>query len=189
MKFKHRAALIAAAFTIGGLVASPSSVGASDADPTQARFEGRSIDLSRDWEEATACVELPDVVDCFRTEEQLLEAYPHLGRTPAPAAQDSTAGSGAQGFAASCSSSLRLYRGTSYSGSALYLTSRLTYHNLSSYGFDNDTSSYKVGACSASFFAGSNGGGSTYPGSTSANSQSTSMVSGWNNVVSSVFIY
>lgn len=44
MKFKYPAALIAAVFTIGGLFASPAGVGASGADPAQARLEGRSID-------------------------------------------------------------------------------------------------------------------------------------------------
>jgi hypothetical protein len=89
---------------------------------------------------------------------------------------------------AACSSSLRLYRSTSYGGAVLQLTTRNTYINLSGYGFDNDTSSYKVGACSAGFYDGSGGGAPTYPGSTGANASATSMVSGWDNRVSSVYI-
>jgi hypothetical protein len=89
---------------------------------------------------------------------------------------------------ATCSSSLRLYRAPSYGGSVLYLTNRGTYIDLSSYGFDNDTSSYRVGACDSNFYAGSNGGTPLYPGPTSANSSAASMLSGWDNVVSSVYI-
>ena len=60
--------------------------------------------------------------------------------------------------------------------------------NLSTYGFDNDTSSYRVGACASTFWAGASGSGSVYPGPTGANASASSMLSGWNNVVSSVYI-
>jgi len=50
------------------------------------------------------------------------------------------------------SSSLRLYRSSGYAGGALYLTTRSVVHDLSSFGFDNDTSSYWVGACSSACY-------------------------------------
>jgi hypothetical protein len=81
-----------------------------------------------------------------------------------------------------------LYRSTSYGGAVLQLTTRYTYINLSGYGFDNDTSSYRVGACAAYFYDGTNGGGSVYPGSTGAGVSASSMVSGWDNRISSVYI-
>ena len=52
-----------------------------------------------------------------------------------------------------CSSSLRLYNGTSYGGTILYLTHAGAIHNLSNYGFDNATSSYRVGGCAAGFYS------------------------------------
>lgn len=88
-----------------------------------------------------------------------------------------------------CASFLRLYDGTSYAGTTISLSTRLTYLNLSAYSFDNLTSSYKVGACDVDLFANASGAGSVYPGATTANSQSPSMSSGWNNVISSVYIY
>ena len=69
------------------------------------------------------------------------------------------------------------------------LTTRGTIHNLADYGFDNATSSYRVGGCPAVFFSLANFGGAAYPGFTGAFAQYASMIAGWNNVVSSVYIY
>ena len=44
---------------------------------------------------------------------------------------------------ASCSTSLRLYSGTSYTGQVLYLSTRSLWLNLSAYGFDNLTERVK----------------------------------------------
>jgi hypothetical protein len=88
----------------------------------------------------------------------------------------------------SCASALKLYRSTSFTGAVLQLTSRGTFINLSSFGFDNDTSSYQVGACSSTFYDGASGGTPVYPGTTTANSSASSMLAGWDNRVSSVFI-
>lgn len=87
-----------------------------------------------------------------------------------------------------CSSSLRLYDGTGYGGAVLNLSSRSTWLNLSTWGFDNRTSSYRIGACSSNLADYTGGGGSWYPGSASAGAQSSSMQTGWNNRISSVFI-
>ena len=82
---------------------------------------------------------------------------------------------------------LKLYRSSSYGGSVLQLTARLVVINLASYGFDNDTSSYKIGACSAGFYD-TTGGATQYPGNTGANVTSPSMLSGWDNRVGSVYM-
>lgn len=89
---------------------------------------------------------------------------------------------------AACSTTLRLYDGTGYATPVLSLSSRGVWTNLSSYGFDNRTSSYRVGACAAFFAENASGGGSWYPGSTAAGAQSSSMVSGWDNRVSSIYL-
>lgn len=175
-------AVVLVAFGAASAVATDGAGG----DPSRAVFEGEVIDLGEGWGEAGACAELGWVVECFRTEEELLSAHPELHSDRAIGGR--SAGS-ASVVASTCGSSLRLYRSTGHSGGALYLTTRLVFHNLSSYGFDNDTSSYTVGACSSAFYSGSNLGGSQYPGSTAAYASASSMVGGWNNVVSSVIIY
>lgn len=149
----------------------------ADVGKSLAWFEDHWIDLAVDWEDATACDVGPDLSICFRTEAELDD---YLG---------SASRSGAAELLSTCGSTLRLYDGTSYSGTVISLSIRNTTHNLSSYGFDNRTSSYRVGACDTDFFSLSNLGGSVYSGNTSAYAQSSSMLSGWNNVVSSVYIY
>ena len=151
--------------------------------PSQAMFEGAVIDLVEGWGQAGACAELGVRVECFRTEAQLLAAHPELGAAVGISAYTEAVA------ASACSSSLRLYRTSGYTGGALYLTTRSVVHNLSSFGFDNDTSSYRVGACASAFYSGANLSGSQYPGSTVAYASASSMVGGWENVVSSVIIF
>jgi hypothetical protein len=173
--------VFAAALTAGVANAS----GETDTGPAYAQFEGHTIDLSVSWGAATACAELGELVDCYRTEAELLDAHPELDSPP-----DTTRGARQQQqLLAACSSSLRLYSATGYSGNALHLTTRYVAINLSTYGFDNMTSSYRVGACAAAFYSGANLGGTQYPGSTAAGVWSATMTSGWNNVVSSVLIF
>jgi hypothetical protein len=151
-------------------------VSAADPEGVLASFEGTTINLQDGWGAARACTSDGVVTTCYRSEAA-------LDRATAVAAQSIE-----MTPLAACASSLRLYRSTSYGGSVLQLTARGTFINLSSFGFSNDTSSYRVGACSASFYDGSSGGAPTYPGSTSANASATSMVTGWDNRVSSIYI-
>ncbi|MEX1279546.1 MAG: hypothetical protein AB1Z57_05270 [Acidimicrobiia bacterium] len=160
------------------LIAPPAAASQS----AMAEFEGETLDLAESWGEATACHVAQEGVTCFRTEaamdQWLAETRSQDAETgPAPAS-------------ASCSGNLRLYDGASYSGTVLNLSTRQTWLNLSAYGFDQRTSSYKVGPCSASFADLANGGFPRYPSYlTEAHDQSTSMLSGWNNDVSSVYIH
>ena len=89
---------------------------------------------------------------------------------------------------ASCSTPLRLFANTGYGGTELDMVVNGTWLNLSTWGFDNQLSSYQVGACSTHLAENANGGGSWYPGSTSAGAQASSMLSGWDNRVSSVYL-
>lgn len=145
-----------------------------------ASFEGGWINLARGWGEATACTSDGLTTQCYRTEAEM------------DAASGQVVGTSLRTVTivplVACSSSLKLYRLTSFGGAVLQLTSRGTYTNLSPYGFDNDTSSYQVGACTAYFYDGANGGTPLYPGTTTANSSATSMLTGWDNRVSSVYI-
>ena len=155
-------------------------------NPAEAVFEQGELDLGESWGDATACIELGDHTECFLTEKELFQAYPEYGQ----AGKESQGAAARGGFtvAATCSSSLRLYRLTGFSGGTLVLTTRAVVHNLSTYGFDNDTSSYRVGACASTFWAGASASGSVYPGPTGAFASASAMLSGWNNVVSSVYI-
>lgn len=174
MRYLLRIATVVA-LSAAGLSGVASARETSDA-PGLAWFEDRWIDLAVDWEGATACDVGPELTFCFATEEEL-DAY-----------LNGAVGQRRAALLATCGSSLRLYDGTSYTGTVLSLSTR-TGHNLATYGFDNKTSSYKVGACDTEFNSLINLAGSTYPGDTSAFAQSATMLSGWNNVVSSVYIY
>ena len=142
-------------------------------------------------EVAAACIELGDLTECFDSEADLLAAHPDLLAGESGRGGDGDAGGGAANRAAasSCSSSVRLYNTSSFGGAVLFLTTRGTIHNLADYGFDNSTSSYRVGGCPAVFFSLANFGGAAYPGFTGVWAQYASMIAGWNNVVSSVYIY
>jgi hypothetical protein len=158
-------------------------------NPSAAIFEQGELDLGESWGDATACIEFDDRTECFRTEDELVAAYPEYGSTGG-AGESTSAAAPIGDFTTTsvCSTSLRLYRLTGFTGGTLVLTTRAVVLNLSTYGFDNDTSSYRVGACASTFWAGASGSGSVYPGPTGANASASSMLSGWNNVVSSVYI-
>jgi len=129
-------------------------------------------------QEACLVWESEGLFECFGSEEEVDGRIEDLVRED----------SGNLEMLAQCSTGLRLYDGTGYSGSVLVILDRSLWINLSSYGFDNRTSSYKVGACSSYFAENSSGGGSWYPTSaTEAWDQDSSMQTGWNNRVSSVY--
>jgi len=163
------------------LVASPVSgvLSPTVSQETPAVFEGGLIDMSSDWGEARACLVWPDqleVPECFRTEAELDQRRDELG------------GHGDQASLLACSTSLNLYDLTYYGLPVLTIVGGGGWYNLAGYGFDNRTSSFKVGACDAYFADGTFGSGDWYPTAlTRAYVWSPTMTSGWNNRVSSVF--
>ncbi|MEN8040692.1 MAG: hypothetical protein ABFR95_04225 [Actinomycetota bacterium] len=183
MRFTHRkvARLGAAGFAALLFAAAMPIASAGETNGVLAEFEGTMIDLAEDWGEATACHIGDDVAMCFRSEADMdswLESNSEA-RTLGPIV-----------IASSCLSTLRLYDGTGWTGSSLSLSTGSQWLNLSNYGFDQKTSSYKIGACAAQFADLSGGGGGWYLSSlTTAYSQYPSMQSGWDNDVSSVYIY
>ncbi|MEE9415855.1 MAG: hypothetical protein V3V01_11260 [Acidimicrobiales bacterium] len=146
----------------------------------KADYNGREIDLSESWEGARACAVGDGGTQCFDSE---MAMNIEIGK------QDKAKGT-ANSRNYTCSSSLRLYKNTSYSGSTLWITSRGFWLNLSNYGYNQSVSSYKVGACSSIFADYNNGGGAWYPTAyTKKWKISWTMLSGWNDDVSSVYQY
>jgi hypothetical protein len=131
-----------------------------------------------------ACYVTPTAMDCYPTERDLYAAYPEL-KDDAP--QTEQARTTSLAAAAACSTTLKLYTGTSYGGSVYVFNTRQQVINLPA-GIDNAASSYKIGACSASLYENANLGGAAYPGSTSAGAAATSMAAGWDNRISSIWI-
>jgi hypothetical protein len=140
-----------------------------------ARFEGQWIALAEDWGEARACSIMPGRrVRCFRTEIDMdrWEAAVRAGSSPL----------------LTCSTSLKLHDGTNQGGGVLSLNTRSTWINLSSHSFDNKTSSYTVGSCSVELASQTNGQGNHYPECLSAGCVEDTMLAGWDNVLSSVYL-
>jgi hypothetical protein len=143
-----------------------------------ADFEGRQIDLAEGWGDAQACLVLSSTTHCFRTVDELTAAEKSL------VAGDDRLIS----LAATCSTALRLYDGTYQTGSVLSIATRGQWINLGLYGFDNRTSSYRVGACAVELASGTNGGGSRYFRCLDAYCEEDVMASGWDNVLSSAYL-
>lgn len=175
--------------TVAVLAASAAASTGNDAEGALATFEGEPLALTEDWGEAQACLiwKQAGIAECFRTEAEMDQRIADLDAATSMVTEGSL--DGGVPVASVCSTYLRLYSGTNYTGSVLYLRDRFQWINLSLYGFSNLTSSYKVGGCSSYFAENANGGGSWYPTSlTVAYAQAASMISGWNNRVSSVYI-
>ncbi len=178
-------AISAISSTPGGL-----AEGLSRTDGATAVFEGEVINLAAGWGEANACLIWQDVgvSECFRTEREMDDRIAEL-ETRGAASASAIGGGGVVTAGLTCSGYLRLYDGTWYGSPVLYLRDRFQWLNLSVYGFNQKTSSYKVGPCYSYFADYANGGGAWYPTYlTEAYDLSPTMISGWNNDVSSVYI-
>lgn len=191
---KHTAGLtlLAALAVVLGLTAAPASAAPSAGpDPSVANFQGKTLDLKQGWGDARACTTDGVTTQCFRSEAEMdrFLATGELDDPPVLSEAEATEQSNEfNAIQAACSSSVRLYDGTSYEGSVLNLSTRGSWMNLSTWGFSDRASSYKIGACSAYFADYTGGGGDWYPGSTGAYAQAASMASGWSNRVSSIYI-
>jgi hypothetical protein len=163
---------------VAGGVASTAQAKSEGSGGSIASFDGTQIDLSQGWGAARACLvdETANDVECFRTQSELVLREEQL-TAAAPANPE-----------VSCSTALKLFANTGYGGQELDFVDRGLWQNLSDWGFSNQTSSYKVGACSVDLADGANGGSPFYPGNTSAGHDEPSMLSGWDNRVSSIYI-
>ncbi|MGB3410872.1 MAG: hypothetical protein WBA45_06700 [Microthrixaceae bacterium] len=139
-----------------------------------ADFEGRRINLAEGWGDAEACRSDDEGTRCYRSATQMYNAE-HL-----------FANAGAI-VASICSGDVNLYSDASYAGTVLSLNTRSVVINLAGYGFDNVTSSYKIGPCGSRFYDTTTGSG-LYPGTTTANTVAASMSPGWDNRIGSITI-
>ena len=174
--------LATALLTTAVLTPAPAVGAAPSRGASIARFEGGTIDLRNGWGEATACATDGVSTDCFRTDDELDQFL---------TASDTTlqlSALGDMGIQSTCPTVLKLFSNPSFGGSVLALGTRFAVLNLSTWSFSNVTSSYSVGACSSTFYDGANAVPPVYPGNTSAGASAASMLSGWDNRISSVYI-
>lgn len=143
--------------------------------PAVARFNGQQLDLARGWGEATACLAWRQggVLDCFRDRQQLEARGAELSGLLG-------------GFG--CSSPLKLFEDSGLGGRELWFYDRGYWQNLGDYGFNNQLSSYAVGACNSHLAENNYGAGYWYPGDTSAWAVEATMYSSWNDRVSSIYL-
>jgi hypothetical protein len=178
------AALLLTAMTAGTHAsATPMDDGLIDG---QAWFEGELLDLSESWGGARACLvwREAETVECFRTLRELEAVAASV--TPGG---DNEGDDGVSIQAVQCSSWLYLYEHSNAGGRTLQFRDRGYWQNLGPWGFSNVTSSFRTGACRVALAESTGGGGAHYPGTTSANHYESRMVSGWDNRVSSIYLY
>jgi hypothetical protein len=175
------AALAALVLALTPAATQARTVSASGASQSVAIFEGGQIDLSHGWGDAKACVvhDGGNTVECFRDRASLLVREDQLQSRTAAAPTTATT---------TCSTPLRLFADSNYGGRELDFYDRGYWQNLSTWSFDNQLSSYKVGGCAVYLADGANGGGSWYPGNATAGHWEPAMVSGWNDRISSIYI-
>jgi len=167
------ATLVGAPQAFPGLVSPAQATAPLEPPISLARFEGRWIDLSRGWQGARQCLVYPGrATECFRSAEALSRRVSGLG-TPD----------------ISCSSPLVLHDGTYQTGPLVAVYARGLWIDMSTVGFNNMTSSYKVGACSVELANGAGGGGSHYSRCLYAGCVENVMAAGWNDAVSSVYLH
>ena len=170
-----------ALLTTAFLAPSQTEAAAPSRGASIAQFEGGSIDLRIGWGEATACASDGVSTECFRTEDELDQFLTTTETALLGALGD-------LGIQSACPTVLKLFSSPSFGGSVLALSTRFAVLNLSTWSFSNVTSSYSVGACSSTFYDGANAIPPVYPGNTSAGASAASMLAGWDNRISSVYI-
>jgi hypothetical protein len=164
-------------FSSGLAAASPAQGSATHgvSDIGHARFEGRWIELSQGWSQATACMVVAGrPTECFRTVGAMETHAAVVLASASPLLN--------------CSTPLKLRDGPNQTLGQANVYSRGIWVNLSSLSFDNKTSSFTVGACSIDLAAGINGGSSHYLSCLSPFCVEDTMDPGWDNAVSSAYL-
>jgi hypothetical protein len=151
-----------------------------DSFVSMASYHGRTIDLRKGWGTAAACYVAETGTSCFDSEKEM-DAF-----------IDESLPKGTSGLKSSaravCGSTLRLYDLTSYGGGVVAFSLRFTVIDTASVGFNNRTSSYKVGACSVVMWDGAGGTGAVYTGPMGAGVVASTMIPFWDNRIGSIYI-
>lgn len=156
--------------------------------PGVALFEGNWIDLRAGWGEAQACMvfQTAAIVECFRSAAEMAVREEEVSAVSASRRGDEATLS-TQSASWSCSSPLRLYEHGNFGGRQLSFWDAGLWQNLGDWGFNDQLSSYRVGSCYVYLAEHSWGGGWWYPGNTSPWHWEASMISSWNDRISSIY--
>jgi hypothetical protein len=177
---------------LAGLTVVPAAAapGGNRGAPTSlATYHGRTIDLSKSWDTATACaVVSAQDVRCFDSADEMNAA---VGTSSPEAASTSTSPSLSttstmSTATLSCSGWLYLYDGTNFTGRYLAFHDEGYWQNLSAWGFDNQMSSWwNNTGCTAYASWDANGGGA-YLVMSAYSSQA--YLGSWDNQASAIYI-
>jgi len=165
--------IVLIAISGGGQIA-----GASSNPGVMASYYGGTLNLAESWGGAAVCAVTATGTFCFSSQANYVSwlanttALTEAGLSPN----------------LNCSSALELFSGTKYTGTELSIFDEAVWINLSTYGFGDETKSYKVGACQASMASAANGGGTIYPGPMTAGTDAPSMESGWADRIESAYV-
>jgi hypothetical protein len=157
--------------------------------PKWATFDGQSIDLSNGWGEARVCLVLDeDLVECFRTNAEADAWIAEIGSDKndmiASSRDDDTIS------ALHCGDYLLICAPVGHVEPCLRFYRRQFTYNLPAFGFNDRMSSFIVGSCGATFYEHINrniNGGASFYGKPRASSRNVG--AGWNDRISSIWIY
>jgi hypothetical protein len=169
---------------LAGLTVVPAAAapGGNRGAPTSlATYHGRTIDLAKDWGAARACAVLSaQDVQCFDSQDEMNAAVGTSSPDSMTSASTMTTAS------LTCGGWLYLYDGSAYSGRSLAFQDRGYWQNLSTWGFDNQMSSWwNNTGCTAYASWDANGGGA-YLVMSAYSSQA--YLGSWDNQASAIYI-
>jgi hypothetical protein len=171
---------LAASVVILGILGGAQLASGAGSTGTIATYNGGTLNLSQGWGTAAVCAVTAVGTNCFSSQSAYQAWLSSQLLTEDALTPD---------VSINCSTGFDLYQNIDYGGGELVIFDQATWINLSTYGFADQVSSYKVGACSVSMTAAANGGGDVYPGATSPGSDVSWIGTAWNDRVQSVYVY
>jgi hypothetical protein len=143
-----------------------------------ANYNGGTLNLADGWGGAAVCAVTATGTFCFSSQADYLSWRANMASATETSLTPNL----------NCSSALELFSGTNYTGTEVSIFDEGVWINLSTYGFGDETKSYKVGACQAGMTSAANGGGTAYPGPMTAGTDASSMESGWADRIESAYV-
>jgi hypothetical protein len=164
---------------------------------TPAKYHGRTIDVSKDWEGAMACAVLsPGDVQCFDSQAELEEALGGGGQDAARGNTSAASSDSASAASPMTASSyclglstywLVLYEHSSFGGRSLSFRDQTVWQDLTAYTFNDQMSSWINNTFCDAYASWDTGGGGVWL-TMSARSSSTYVGATWNDQASSIYI-